>query len=505
MKKIILLFLVILPIISKPCTEDLIIGDYTKDGRPIHWKVRMWFGMNRLLYWENDTNNDGIADSDYDKNGIPDEFPFLGVRSNNNIHPNYENPMMGLNSAGLSIGITIVGIATKGNTDPLMTYPLCHLKNVEEYYQFLKTCPGIYDDEYQMTKVSNNYGVMDRKGNCVEFEYEKISDQTCYVRIYDATDNKRKEQMKDVGNMYGFVSRANEFWGNKNSEDFPNFKTYKFGRCYESCSKLAELKKDKISIFELLQGKNPVIRRTSISEPSSNCSTMIIQGVKPNEEPRLSVFWVIMGHSDYSIAVHVWILGVQEDKNKLPPHNLTTDIEDENFAHNVDILMDNENYERVQELTLPFESKIFEQVDSLFLPRWRKMDWSNQNQVDIIGKEMNRFQNRTSADAFSLIRFLNYPYRDYISLENLAYSGTINLIYDFLSKKENHTSIKTSEKSVKITLDDHKYKSFTIDYGDNTITKKLNHKYEKSGEYLISVTFELKFEVTFTEWFLVTI
>ncbi len=210
---IILFLLIIIPTKQKACTEELADAFATIDGRPIHWKVRMWYGMNRLMFWDNDKNSDGIPDIDNDGNGIYDLFPFIGVRSNTNEHPNYENCMMGLNSAGFSLSFTVVYSVHKGNTNTTMMFPLGNFSENNEFYKFLKTYPGIYDNEDSTWELGNTYGVMDKKGNCVEYEYERSSEKNGFVRKYDSKNNKRAETETNdtVLDMRNIVARANYF------------------------------------------------------------------------------------------------------------------------------------------------------------------------------------------------------------------------------------------------------------------------------------------------------
>lgn len=164
MRTTIAFIFLLIPLLSYPCTEGLITGEFTHDGRPIHWKLRMWTGTNRLIFWDNDINNDGIADTDHDGNGNPDAYAFLGIRSNTNVHPNFRNPMMGLNEAGFSIGITVVGAVVEGNTNPIMIHPLCHISSFAGFFEFLKSCPGVHDERNASYSIRNNYGVMDITG-----------------------------------------------------------------------------------------------------------------------------------------------------------------------------------------------------------------------------------------------------------------------------------------------------------------------------------------------------
>jgi hypothetical protein len=517
MKRIIPLFIFLLiTLITNPCTEGLIIADFTEDGRPIHWKLRMWTGTNRLIYWDNDINNDGVPDTDYDNNGIPDEYAFLGIRSNNNIHPNYENPMMGLNEAGFSIGISIVGSAKKSNTNPLMIHPLCHIESVSQFEEFINTCPGVYDDVTYSWSNFNNYGVMDKYGNCAEFEYEKKSEMECLWRKYDAADERRKNitiPNSDEINLFGIVVRANKFINRGLSGNLVEMKSElnKTGRYSDACINMAKLKDGKISVLKLLQGdsnnyetmSNAVLRRTLVSQPGTNCSSMIIQGVLPTESPLLTVFWAVMGHSDFSIAIPVWVNGVNHDENKLPPINTTTEIDTDNISYYADNLRIKEIYaNRVQEHVLPTENKIYHEVNNLLLPYWRSLNWRENATKEIVGKQMNRYQNQTALDAYSLIRFLYLPHEVNESFYKLKYSY-YSLFYKSLF--EYADSILEIEKieGLNITLQSKLFPGleYYIDYGDGGETSdSLEHSYKEKGQYLISLTLKTDFDLSITFW-----
>lgn len=517
MKKILPLFsLLLIALVTNPCTEGLIISDFTEDGRPIHWKLRMWTGSNRLIYWDNDTNNDGIPDSDYDKNGISDEFAFLGIRSNTNIHPNYENPMMGLNEAGFSIGITIVGSAKMSNTNPLMTHPLCHIESINQYEEFINSCPGVIDSYKNSWSNMNNYGVMDRFGNCVEFEYEKKSEYECIWRKYDASDERRKNitiPNNDRINLFGIVARANKFIDRGLTGNLVEMQSEldASGRYSDACINMAKLKEGKISVLKLLQGdsnnlqtiSNPVLRRTVVSQPSTNCSSMIIQGVLPTESPLLSVFWAVMGHSDFSIAVPIWVNGVKYDDNKLPPVNTTTEIDTENISYYADNLRIKEIYaNRVQQHILPLESKFYHEVNNLLLPYWRSLNWSDKSSMELVGKEMNRYQNQTAKDAYSLMRFLYLPHEENDNYVKFKYSFNSKFYISLLEYTDVFLEIQKNEGS-KILI---KRKSFAgcdylINYGDGSKpSMSFEHSYKESGTYLISLTLKTDFDLSITAW-----
>lgn len=515
-KRLIFSALLLIPLLTRPCTEGLIIGEFTHDSRPIHWKLRMWTGTNRLIFWDNDTNNDGIPDTDQDGNGKPDTYAFLGIRSNTNEHPNYLNPMMGLNEAGFSIGITVVGNVVKGNTDPVMIYPLCHIRSFSEFFNFLKSCPGVYDERNATWTIKNNYGVMDAGGKAAEFEYHRSDKTTCKVRVYSATDPVRKNVKYQYGkntNMYGIVCRANEFWSDAPTGEYVEGATAfaSAGRFSNAMNNMAALKPGGVSILKLLQGDNPqagnfahmVLRRSVVSEPDSNCSTMIVQGVLEGENPLLAVFWAVMGHSDFSVALPVWILGVKNDTDKLPPHCTASANEKENFAWYADNLHTKEkSWQRVQELTLPFERKIFDEVENLLMPRWRNADWNNKKSVEAVGKQMNRYQNQTAADAFTLIRFLYRPHSEKLQMAGITYRIESAQVQALLCSNKPIASAKSIDGR-KLVLNKPwlQYNKIQVNYGDGSLaTESLQHTYAQAGPFLVSVSITTTLGIGISGW-----
>ena len=511
-KKQIILFLtavlIFLPVYQQACTEGLADGNATVDGRPLHWKVRMWFGTNRLQFWDNDNNSDGIPDTDNDGDGLPDLYPHLGIRSNTNEHPNYENTMMGLNSAGFSIGITVVAPVCIGNTDPLMTHSLGNFSKTSEFYTYLKTLPGNYDKEEKTYRLGNTYGVADRYGKCSEFEYERYAEKTGFYREYK-TSNPYRTSVAVGSKKYGLkniVVRTNYFHHRKTSGQKANLeRASEYTNRYSAAIKnMANLRNKKhLSLMSLLQGMTfkqvehsfITLRRNPVSAPMSNCSTMLIHGVKNNEDPRLTTFWAIMGHSDYSIAIPVWILGVQNDANKKPPYNLETALDEDNFASYADAMKGcfYDSYKEFQAFTLPFEKQIIETSTKLLMPAWRERNWRNADEVKKIGEEMNRFQNQSSADAFSLMKYL-YKSKKNISLCKSAPDFKISVN-------------KSDSKGVAffVTPLDFESKATIWNYGDKMTGTKASHIYKTAGNYLVSCTKTNLHDVSKTDWLFVSV
>ena len=525
MKKILLSILFIALsaefMLNRACTEGLATGNITVDGRPIHWKLRMWFGTNRLTYWDNDKNNDGIPDQDNDRDGKPDPFSFLGIRSNTNEFPNFENPMMGLNSAGFSIGITIVGETSINNSDPLMTRPLANFSTMEQFRSFLSSSPGVFDDEIDNWTCQNTYGIMDKAGECAEFEYEKHSPDKVYWREYNAANPKRRNQKMETGTHFGdIVAKANFFHHSEisgaNMTDA--YKEHIYRDRYTSATHLMANLRDKknLSILSLLQGSDPenmdfsdiVLRRSIISQWQTNCSAMLIQGAKKEKDPRLSIFWALMGHSDFTVAVPVWILGVESDANQKPPHCMETDIHTQSLAAVANGIHDkyNHQFDKLHEYTFPFERHAIQAVQETLLPHWSTQDWKNKSTVDKIGVEMNRVQNQMAKNAFSLLSFFlgtkppaTTPivlYRNKIKNALITFSiPALKIQLTKIQANTAHFDLQTKTNASNVVWN----------YGDGQTGSQATHQYSKAGSYLVSCTITSTENITQTDWLYVEI
>ena len=231
------------------------------------------------------------------------------------------------------------------------------------------------------------------------------------------------------------------------------------------------------------------IRRNVISQQSSNCSTMLIHGVKNDEDPRMTTMWTVLGNADFSIAVPVWVHGVVYDKNKKPPYNLETEIFKDNIAHYAAELQQRYNlikYHGIQIYTLPFEKHIIKNITEIILPEWRLQNWNDSVVVAKIGVEMNRIQNQISKDVFTYMKYL-YSQKD----EEYEHAPKIN-ISTFKIEKLNVNFIINTNIS--------KIKKVEWNYGDETFGKNAKHTYKQKGKYLVSCTVTDFQDNTQTAW-----
>ena len=156
---------------------------------------------------------------------------------------------------------------------------------------------------------------------------------------------------------------------------------------------------------------------------------MIVQGVLPSEDPRLSTMWVLLGHSETGIFVPIWLLGVESGGAGHVPQYLDNG-DDGISVYTPARGMYNSSFNQtnVQARTLPFEEHLFDVVNDSLLPDWRSRDWKEVAAVTRIGEEMRRVQEQMDVDAYRHIKYL-YDHgatsndAPMVSINSVSYKG----------------------------------------------------------------------------------
>ncbi|MCU0409178.1 MAG: C45 family peptidase, partial [Bacteroidales bacterium] len=275
------------------CSTVIISGKYTSDGRPILWKHRDTGTPNNKLVWLKDGKLRAIALIDSDD-----------ARSN--------NIWIGFNSAGFAImnsaSYNLKGSDTTSLTDQegiLMKAALMSCSTVDEFEQFLKN--------YKKPRgVEANFGVIDASGGAAYFETDNFN----YTKI-DVNDRKVAPHGYVVRTNYSFTGAANAGSGYIRYETAENL----FYRASGSnnlnvpymidnmCRSLENSYSGQgISDFLNLDEKqdNFIYFQDCINRFSTS-SSVIIQGVKPDEAPEFTTMWAIIGFPLSSLPVPVWL------------------------------------------------------------------------------------------------------------------------------------------------------------------------------------------------------
>jgi len=296
MKKIIFIFFGVFLILSNSndlfaCTSAIITGKITLDGRPLLWKNRDTGEENNRIQFFKGKKYDFIA--------LVNSPDITGV------------VWMGTNSAGFSI-MNTASYNIKDDDVKNMD------KEGEIMYEALSVCKNLADFEDFLTNhqkplgVEANFGVIDAEGEAAYYE----TNNTKFVKV-DANDPKIAPEGYLVYTNFSYTGRFNEGMG------YIRFKT-----ATEILSKQAPFMNitphwifnnlsrsfyHSLQGFDLLKPDHSpeqfngwVVDQDFIPRKSSTAS-VVIQGVKPNENPEMTIMWTVLGYPPVGVAIPLWV------------------------------------------------------------------------------------------------------------------------------------------------------------------------------------------------------
>jgi hypothetical protein len=341
------------------CTVGVASGHVTVDGRPIMWKVRDWSGRQGVVHF--------AAEPNYPIEYVAQCSVDGGVGA-------------GLSAAGVATGNSAVG---SGANWPAIHHILGNYTSIDDIQVSWQSAV-----DADTCGTSGCFPLIDAQGNAVMFE----SNLSSWLLKYDSLDPNRKAQ-----GLYGFVVRANEFHNHMDGTDDQTI-----GGRYASgtYNVLGLVDSNNLSVQTLIQGdKGPGAgyefvrygpgRELAAISRDNNISTIVVHGVAPGEDPALATMWIILGQSNYGIAVPAWAM-VSDIPACLP----SGDMYDRATS-----LWSKRNEASTQASVFPVEAHMFHVVLDTLLPRWR---------VDGVSVEdMNRVEHQFAADAYSLMDCLD--------------------------------------------------------------------------------------------------
>lgn len=401
MKKTSLLFLFIIVISSfgfgaRACTSAVISGKITPDGRSLLWKNRDTdFLLNSVQYFPGE------------------RFPFVAVVNSEEREP--AEVWIGTNSVGFSIMNT-------------QSYNLVKVKEGEErgaangrvMRRALEICATIDDFRHFLDTLAKpslieaNFGVIDARGGAAMFEVDYYT----YI-MYDANEPKDAP--------CGYVARTNfSFAGEVNAgagyvrylqEDkvlmpasamnviTPWWILDELSRSFANPLLGIDLKSGD---FNRPKSTGWFVEQDFIARRSTSCA-VIVQGVKPGENPELTTMWTALGFPPVSVAVPVWVKGAGE---QLPALLVTGDnmrsspmaekaycLMNKVFAYtqgmgsgrymNWELLFNHSGTGFMQRL-VPVEQEVFLRTEPL-LERWRGEGAPDVKQMRRLYKELDSY------------------------------------------------------------------------------------------------------------------
>ena len=257
------------------CTSAIVSGKLTANGRPMIWKNRD----------TNDLNNRVERIEAHD--GLMEFVALFDARDRQDTAA-----WMGFNEAGFAIMNTASynlngndGVKNMDREGELMRYALERCKTVDDFEGLLKTLP-------KPLGVEANFGVIDAQGNGAYFETGNFK----YVKydLADAQDgilmrtNYSYSGAKDKG--MGYVREKNEktlLAPHIAAQDItPAVITEELSRTFYN----SLLGKDFTR-----SGDNWIVDQDFIPRRISSAS-VVIEGIIPGEDPRLTTMWIALGY-----------------------------------------------------------------------------------------------------------------------------------------------------------------------------------------------------------------
>lgn len=279
---------------SHACTSAVISGKITPDRRPLLWKQRDTSSLhNSVSYFSGEKYN------------------FIAVVNSDTSTP--AEVWTGTNSAGFSIMNT-------------QSYNLEEVENEEDrgmtngkvMYRALEICATVADFKTFLDPITKpsmieaNFGVIDAQGGAAMFEVSYNN-----YTFFDAN------QTKDA--LMGYIARTNfSFTGKLNTgagyvryqqEEQKLMPTSamksitlawifdELSRCFANPILGIDLKGGS---FNQPEGSGWFVEQDFISRHESSCS-VVVQGVKPGENPDLTTMWTALDYPPVSVALPLWV------------------------------------------------------------------------------------------------------------------------------------------------------------------------------------------------------
>ncbi|MDR1527890.1 MAG: hypothetical protein LBS46_09535 [Dysgonamonadaceae bacterium] len=273
------------------CTSAIITGKITADGRPLLWKHRDTDDENnRMAFFKGATYDFLALLSSSDKDGIA---------------------WTGSNSAGFSImntasynlkEDTITGMDREG---ALMYQALSECRNLVDFETFLDNYP-------RPMRVEANFGVIDAEGGAAYYEVNN----TRWTKV-DANNPQTAPNGYLIYTNFSYTGRFNEgmgyirhqtateiisrqaAWGNITPHWIFNHLSRSYYHSLMGINLLDEP-------FSPEKAAGWVYDQDFIPRKITSAS-LVIQGVKPGENPEMTTVWTVLGYPPVGIAVPMWV------------------------------------------------------------------------------------------------------------------------------------------------------------------------------------------------------
>ena len=271
------------------CTSAIFTGKVTADGRPLLWKHRdTGEDNNRVEFFKGEKYSfTGLVNS-------PDKGGIVWIGTN-------ETGFSIMNTA--SYNLKDDDVKEMDMEGDLMYKALAVCSSLEDFEKFLNNLP-------RPMRVEANFGVIDAKGGAAYYE----TNNTGFVKV-DANDPAIAPQGYLVYTNFSYTGRYNEGMGyirQQNALDIisresmfsqitPHWIFNKLSRSFYHSFMGTDLTSPESSP-ERFTGW--VLDQDYIPRRSSTAS-VAVQGVKPGENPEMTIMWTVLGYPPAGVAVPV--------------------------------------------------------------------------------------------------------------------------------------------------------------------------------------------------------
>ena len=298
MKKIFSLSLLLMLLLSAAmpadaCTSAIFTGKSTPDGRPLLWKHRDTGELNNRI--------------EYFPAGKGIKYSFLGL---------VNSPVQG---GEVWTGTNEVGFSIMNTASYNLQSEIADFEDQEGVvmYQALGSCKTLKDFEKLLDKmkkprgVEANFGVIDAEGGAAYYEVNNtewrkidVNDPKIAPEGFLIYTNHSYTGRKDEGMGYVRYNTANELTHKawiQGVEFTPQWTFNNLSRSYYN------------SLLGIDLNRNPelapdgwFVDQDFIPRRSTSAS-IVVKGVKPSEDPSLTVMWTILGYPPCGIAVPMFV------------------------------------------------------------------------------------------------------------------------------------------------------------------------------------------------------
>ena len=288
--------------VSRPasaCTAAVISGKVTPDGRPLLWKNRdCGFPQHSVKFFKGE------------------RFSYIAIV--NSTDPDPAEVWIGTNSAGFSIMNTqsynLVDVAPGEERGAANGRVMCRAleicATVEDFHHFLDTLS-------KPSLIEANFGVIDARGGAEMLEVDYYS----YV-VYDANDPRTAP--------HGYLARTNFSFAGEVNTGSGQVRYMNEDQLLMSASGMGLLTPEWILSEVARSFRHPVLgidlRSGDFNRPvtsgwfldydfiprRTSSSSVVVQGVRPDENPELTIMWTVLGYPPTGVVMPVWLEGAEK-------------------------------------------------------------------------------------------------------------------------------------------------------------------------------------------------